>query len=126
MVAKTEIADVKVNKAIEWLKWLIVTAILVTGIFCNWYYQEIWVLWRALALVGAGVLIFFIALTTEQGHALWDLAREARLEIRRVVWPTRQETTQTTLLVLGLILLASLLLWVLDSALSWLVKSIIG
>lgn len=83
-------------------------------------------LWRALALVGAGVLIFFIALTTEQGHALWDLAREARLEIRRVVWPTRQETTQTTLIVLGLILLASLLLWILDSALSWLVKSIIG
>ena len=83
-------------------------------------------LWRALALVGAGVLIFFIALTTEQGHALLDLAREARLEIRRVVWPTRQEPTQTTLIVLGLILLASLLLWILDSALSWLVKSIIG
>ena len=125
-MAKTEIADVKTNKAIEWLKWLIVTTILVTGIFCNWYYQEIWGLWRALALVGAGVLIFFIALTTEQGHTLWDLAREARLEIRRVVWPTRQETTQTTLIVLGLILLASLLLWILDSALSWLVKSIIG
>ena len=83
-------------------------------------------LWRALALVGAGELNVFIALTTEQGHALWDLAREARLEIRRVVWPTRQETTQTTLLVLGLIVLASLLLWILDSALSWLVKSIIG
>ena len=125
-MAKTEIADVKATKAIEWLKWLLVIVISVAGIFCNWYYQEIWVLWRALALVGAGVLILLIALTTERGHALWDLAREARLEIRRVVWPTRPETTQTTLMVLGLILLASLLLWVLDSALSWLVKSVIG
>ena len=125
-MAKTEIADVKTTKAIEWLKWLLVIVISVAGIFCNWYYQEIWVLWRALALVGAGVLTLLIALTTERGHALWDLAREARLEIRRVVWPTRPETTQTTLMVLGLILLASLLLWVLDSALSWLVKSVIG
>lgn len=126
MVAKTETADIKSNKAVEWLKWLIVAVILASGIFCNWYFQEVWILWRALALVGAGVLIVLIGLTTERGHALWDLAREARLEIRRVVWPTRQETTQTTLIVLGLILLASLLLWALDSALSWLVRSLIG
>jgi preprotein translocase subunit SecE len=126
LVAKTETADIKSNKAVEWLKWLIVAVILASGIFCNWYFQEVWILWRALALVGAGVLIVLIGLTTERGHALWDLAREARLEIRRVVWPTRQETTQTTLIVLGLILLASLLLWALDSALSWLVRSLIG
>ena len=125
-MAKTETADIKSNKAVEWLKWLIVAVILASGIFCNWYFQEVWILWRALALVGAGVLIVLIGLTTERGHALWELAREARLEIRRVVWPTRQETTQTTLIVLGLILLASLLLWALDSALSWLVKSLIG
>ena len=52
--------------------------------------------------------------------------REARAEIRRVVWPTRQQTTQTTGIVLVLILLFSLILWGLDSTLSWMVQEVIG
>ena len=57
---------------------------------------------------------------------MWDLAREARQELRRVVWPDRQQTTQTTGIVLILILLFALILWGLDSLLSWLVKGVIG
>jgi preprotein translocase subunit SecE len=52
--------------------------------------------------------------------------REARVEIRRVVWPTRQETTQTTFVVVLLVLVFSMILWGLDSLLSWVVSSVIG
>jgi preprotein translocase subunit SecE len=52
--------------------------------------------------------------------------REARSEIRRVVWPSNQETTQTTLVVLVLVLIFALILWGLDSLLSWFVSSVIG
>ncbi|MEE3279006.1 MAG: preprotein translocase subunit SecE [Pseudomonadota bacterium] len=101
---------------------------LVTGsIWANWYYSdEINVLIRALALVVVAVFAGFIGIQTEKGKSLWTTAREARSEIRRVVWPTRQETIQTTAIVILLMIVFSLILWGLDSFLSWLVKSIIG
>ena len=58
--------------------------------------------------------------------SFWNLAKAARVEIRKVVWPTRQETTQTTLIVLGVVLLMALILWGLDSLLGWIVSSVIG
>jgi preprotein translocase subunit SecE len=54
------------------------------------------------------------------------LAKEARVEIRKVVWPTRQETTQTTLIVVAVVLVMSLLLWGVDSLLGWIVSLIVG
>jgi preprotein translocase subunit SecE len=54
------------------------------------------------------------------------LAKEARIEIRKVVWPTRQETTQTTLIVVVMVILVGLILWAMDSTLSWSVSGIIG
>jgi preprotein translocase subunit SecE len=63
---------------------------------------------------------------TEKGRAAWTLMKESRAEIRRVVWPKREETVQTTLIVLVLVLIFSLILWLLDSGLSWLVRLLIG
>lgn len=64
------------------------------------------------------------------GGARWNflasLAKEARVEIRKVVWPSRQETTQTTLIVVAVVLVMALLLWGLDSLLGWLVSMIVG
>ena len=114
------------STTLDWLKWLIVAALAVGGVFGNWYYQDQTVLVRALAMVGLAVVAVFVGLQTERGRAIRDMAREARTEIRRVVWPTRQETTQTTLIVVVLILVFALILWGLDSSLSWLVKSVIG
>jgi preprotein translocase subunit SecE len=54
------------------------------------------------------------------------LAKEARVEIRKVVWPTRQETTQTTLIVVAVVLVMALVLWGLDSLLGWLISLIVG
>ena len=77
-----------------------------------------------LVVVGAGAV--YVAALTEKGGAAWDLLREARGEIRRVVWPSNQDTTQTTLVVLVLIAVFSLLLWLLDWLLSAFVTAVIG
>ena len=79
-----------------------------------------------LALLGGTVVVAFIAIQTERGRNTWNLIKEARSEIRRVVWPSNQETTQTTLVVLLLVLIFALILWGLDSLLSWFVSSVIG
>ena len=58
-------------------------------------------------------------------HSAPCLIKESRGEIRRVVWPTWEETSQTTLIVLVLVLIFALLLWLLDSGLSWLVAQVL-
>ena len=111
---------------IDWLLWLVVVALAGGGIFGNWYYQTESLLLRVVALVVIAAVALGIAVQTERGRAAWTLMRDARTEIRRVVWPTRQETTQTTLVVLVLVAIFSFILWLLDSGLSWLVSLVIG
>ena len=78
------------------------------------------------AILAAAIVAGLIAVQTERGQVIWMLIKDARTEIRRVVWPTNQETTQTTLVVLVIVLVFALILWGLDSLLSWIVSSIIG
>jgi len=67
-----------------------------------------------------------VASTTERGGAFWQLIKGSRTGIRKVVWPTRQETTQTTLIVVVFVFIMALILWGIDSVLGWLVGMVIG
>ncbi|KWT13958.1 MULTISPECIES: preprotein translocase subunit SecE [Pseudomonas syringae group] len=108
------------------LKWLLVVILVVVGVVGNQYYSAEPILYRVLALLMIAAAAAFVALQTGKGKAFFVLAKEARAEIRKVVWPTRQETTQTTLIVVAVVLVMALLLWGLDSLLGWLVSSIVG
>ena len=107
-------------------KWLLVVALVVVGVVGNQYYSAEPILYRVLALLAIAALAGFIGLQTGKGRAFFGLAKEARVEIRKVVWPTRQETTQTTLIVVAVVLVMSLVLWGIDSLLGWLVSLIVG
>lgn len=100
-------------------------AILGGGVFGNWYFGDQSLLYRVAAMLVLAAAAFFVTIQTEKGSNAWMLIKEARGEIRRVVWPTRDETVQTTLIVLVLVLIFSLILWLLDSGLSWVVSSIL-
>lgn len=108
------------------LKWLAVVVLVVVGVVGNQYYSAQPILYRVLALLAIAAVAAFIGLQTGKGKAFFVLAKEARAEIRKVVWPTRQETTQTTLIVVAVVLVMALLLWGLDSLLGWLVSLIVG
>jgi preprotein translocase subunit SecE len=108
------------------LKWLLVAALVIAGVVGNQYFSAEPILYRVLALLVVAALAGLIALQTSKGKAFWVLAKEARVEIRKVVWPTRQETTQTTLIVVAVVLVMAMLLWGLDSLLGWLVSLIVG
>ena len=111
---------------LDWLKWLVVYVLLGGGIFGNWYFADESLLLRAVALVGTALVAAYVLYLTKRGQMLWTLLNESRAEIRRVVWPTKEVTLQTTMIVIALILVVALILWGLDSALSWGVKSAIG
>jgi len=108
------------------VKWLVVAALVVVGVVGNQYFSAEPVLYRVLGLVALGAVAAFVAFQTARGQAFAVLLKEARVEIRKVVWPTRQETTQTTLIVVAVVLVMALLLWGLDCLLGWLVSLIVG
>ena len=111
---------------LDWLKWLVVAALVVGAIYGNWYYSAESVLYRVLALLLVAVVSGLIAARTEKGAAVVELAIGARTEWRKVVWPTKQERNQTTLIVVVVILLMAIALWGIDSFLSWIASIVMG
>ncbi|MFV0478905.1 MAG: preprotein translocase subunit SecE [Parahaliea sp.] len=111
---------------LDWLKWIVVFALLAAGIVGNSYYSNESLLYRVVGLVVIAIVAGLIALQTAKGRAFGQLVKGSRTEIRKVVWPTRQETMQTTLIVVAFVIITALLLWGLDSLLGWLVSLAIG
>ena len=81
---------------------------------------------RVIALLVAVGISGLIALQTQVGKAAWDFRREAIIEVRKVVWPTRKETVQTTGVVLVVVIIMAFLLWLLDLFLAWAVRFLTG
>jgi preprotein translocase subunit SecE len=111
---------------LDWLKWLVVFTLLGGAIYANWYYSAESVLYRVIGFLVVLAIAAAVASQTAKGAATFELAIGARTEWRKVVWPTKQERNQTTLIVLAVILLMALILWGIDSLLSWVAKLIMG
>lgn len=110
---------------IDKVKLVAAFAVVVAGIAGFYYFDEMSVLLRA-GMVIVGVLAgAAIALTSAQGQAAWEFAKGARLELRKVVWPTRRETIQGTGIVLLMVVVVGLYLWLLDTVLFWVVYDLI-
>jgi preprotein translocase subunit SecE len=108
------------------VKWVLIVILVAAGVYGNSYFADQSLLYRVLGLLALGMVAAMIALQTSQGAAFWTLTKESRTEIRKVVWPTRQETLQTTMIVVAFVLVVALILWGLDSLLGWLVSLVIG
>ncbi|MCR9107220.1 MAG: preprotein translocase subunit SecE [Gammaproteobacteria bacterium] len=104
------------------IKWLIVFALVAVAVVGNSYYSDQSLLYRVLGIVALAILAALVALQTAKGAAFWLLIKGSRTEIRKVVWPTRQETVQTTMIVVVFVVIVALMLWGLDSFLGWLVS----
>jgi preprotein translocase subunit SecE len=114
------------SSSFDTVKWGVIFLLLAGAVAGNYVYGEESVLIRAVAVVVMVGVAGLIALQTEKGRNAAIFAKEARTEVRKVVWPTRQEAIQTTGIVLVVTLLMSLLLWGLDSVLFWLVGLVTG
>jgi len=114
------------GRGLEVVKWLAVAVLLLVGIVGNYIYRDVNLPLRALAVVIIIAIAGGIALLTSKGKATVAFAREARTEVRKVVWPTRQETLHTTLIVAAVTAVMSLILWGLDGILVRLVSFITG
>jgi preprotein translocase subunit SecE len=108
------------------LKLLVAAGALVGGLYGYYYYIEISLPLRVLMVLGSLAGGTAIAMTSTQGRRLWAFVQGARIEIRKVIWPTKQETTQTAIAVFVFTLIMALFFWGLDSFLLWLTKTLVG
>ena len=118
-----------VNKSINmqnYIRWFLGIAIIGIAVYGNSYFAQEALLYRVLAVILVSGLGLFVISTTEEGKESLKIILESRTEIRRVVWPTRVETTQTTLIVLVAITIAALMLWGLDSLFGWATAKLLG
>ena len=122
MAAATEVKQ----SGLDALKLLAAVAIIGTGIGGFYLFEEYPLVLRVLAflaLTGAGI---FVALQSTRGQAIREFLLDSRTEVRKVVWPSRQETVQTTLIVFGVVVAMALFLWLVDLVLLEIVKAVTG
>ena len=91
-----------------------------------YYYADQSLLLRVLGLLIAMGAAVFIGFQTDRGRQLWQFFRDAQNEVRKVVWPTREETVKATFLVLLMVLVVAIFLWLLDLLLGSVVKILTG
>lgn len=108
------------------LRWLLAIIILVAAFVADYYYSD--VAWAIRAAVGIVVIAAMVAviLTTAQGQVAWGFLKSARAELRKVTWPTRQETVQTTIVVIVVVFVTALILWGFDTLFMWAVGLLTG
>jgi preprotein translocase subunit SecE len=114
------------SNSLDIVKWTLVVILLAAAIVGNQMYGEVSVLVRAISVVVTFVIAGLIALQTEKGKQALSFAREAQIEVRKVVWPTRQEALNTTFIVLAATGVLALILWGMDAVLLRIVNFITG
>ena len=124
MATQTETSQ---SGMLDIIKLLLSAAALMGGLYAYYYYEtEIAQAIRVLMVLGGTAAGIGIAMTSTQGNRLWYFIQGSRVEIRKVVWPTKQETTQTAIAVFVFTLIMMLFFWVLDSGLLWLTRTLVG
>jgi len=105
---------------------MIILAVLIVILSLVAYYvlasQTVWV--RLSALLGGFAVAFVVAAASADGKRFFAYAKESVAEAKKVVWPSRKETTQMTLIVFAFVVVMSLFLWAADKLIEWLVFSV--
>jgi preprotein translocase subunit SecE len=124
MNAKTEMPAGA--SALDSVKLVLSAALLLGGLVGYYWFADASVVLRALGVVLSVALSLAVFFTTARGRDLWRFIQTSRVELRKVVWPTRQETFQTTVAVIIFVIIMGLFFWGLDMFLLWATRILTG
>ena len=112
--------------ALEIAKLALSIAILIGGIGAFYVYEEQSLLLSVSMVLASVAIAIVVFMQSERGRTLWKFIQGARVEIRKVIWPTRIEAMQTTLTVFVFVLILGIFFWILDKGLMWGTKILTG
>ncbi len=98
----------------------------IAGVAAFYYFSDIKLIYRVLGLLVVFSGVIAMTATTAWGGTIRAFISDSKIEVRKIVWPTREETTRTTLLVFAMVSIVSLVLWLLDTFLFWGVRLLTG
>ena len=100
--------------------------LLLAGIVAFYYFSEIRLFYRVLGLFVVLGLAGYIVYQTSFGKTVYTYVLESKIELKKVSWPTKQETTQTAIGVIVIVVIIGILLWLLDMLLAWAIGTLYG
>ena len=121
MVTKAE----QTTSGFDTVKLLAALLLLISGVVGFYFFEDESQLLRVIGMLAVVAVAFLIVTTTDIGRRSLGFVREARVEVRKVVWPSRAETTQTTIAVLIMVFVVAIMLWLIDLALGSGVRSLL-
>ncbi|CAL4318175.1 Protein translocase subunit SecE [Buchnera aphidicola (Eriosoma grossulariae)] len=116
--------DQKNNHQLELIKWSSIITLIFIIIIGNYYYQFINLFIRIILIIFSSIMIYKIFSITQKGIYVLDLINESKIELKKIIWPNYKETLYTTLIVSIVTTIMSLILWILDRFLFYLVSLI--
>lgn len=114
------------SSPLDKIKLIFAFALVAVAIGGFYYFSQESVLYRVLGMLAVMLVGLGVAYTSSPGKRLVDFVGNARTEVRKMVWPTRVETMQTTMIVVVIVAILSVFLLIIDSILSWAVKWFLG
>ena len=100
--------------------------VLITGMVLFYYYSDVRLFYRVVGMISVVILSAFIAYQSDFGKLVYSYVTDSRVELKKVTWPTKQETTQTTLGVIFVVIIVGILLWLFDMLLGWAIGTLYG
>ena len=100
--------------------------VLLTGVILFYYSGDIRLFYRVLGMIAALILSGYIGYQSDFGKLVYSYITDSKVELKKVTWPTKQETTQTTLGVIVVVIIVGILLWLFDMLLGWAIGTLYG
>ena len=100
--------------------------VLITGMILFYYYSHVRLFYRVIGMTSVVIFSAFIAYQSDFGKLVYSYVTDSKVELKKVTWPTKQETTQTTLGVIFVVIVVGILLWLFDMLLGWAIGTLYG
>ena len=100
--------------------------VLITGMILFYYYSDVRLFYRVIGMISVVIFSAFIAYQSDFGKLVYSYVTDSKVELKKVTLPTKQETTQTTLGVIFVVILVGILLWLFDMLLGWAIGTLYG
>ena len=111
---------------VDALKLFLAAAALIGGVVAYYAYPDQPQVLRVLMVLGGLILSLVLMYLSQPGRELWNYVQSSRVELRKMVWPTRTETWRTTLVVFMFVLALGVFFWLVDMGLAWGARQVTG